>query len=104
MLLEPALANAGGVTLTDATASGLPVVATRTGGVPAIVDDGVTGVLVSPGCVVPDAVAALTVLARPEPWHAMSTAARDRGRDVLSWATWARAAEELCREALASHH
>ncbi len=64
VLLEPARANAGGVTLTDATASGLPVVATRTGGVPSIVDDGVTGFLVDADDPVREAVAALRMAGR----------------------------------------
>ena len=96
VLLEPARANAGGVTLTDATASGLPVVASRTGGVPTIVDDGVTGVLVDPERLVPEAVDALARLARPDTWGAMSRAAQRRGRNELSWERWASTAAELC--------
>lgn len=100
VLLEPARANAGGVTLTDATASGLPVVATRTGGVPAIVDDGVTGVLVDPGDPVAESVAALTRLARPDVWRDMSRAARRRGAHELSWERWATTASGLCAQVL----
>jgi len=37
-----------GTSVMDAQAMGVPVVATRTGGVPDIVEDGVTGLLVSP--------------------------------------------------------
>jgi glycosyltransferase involved in cell wall biosynthesis len=98
VLLEPARANAGGVTLTDATASGLPVVATRTGGVPTIVEDGVTGHLVDPGRLVPEAVDALARLSVPEHWREMSGAARRRGREELSWVRWATTAVELCEE------
>lgn len=99
VLLEPARANAGGVTLTDATASGLPVVATNTGGVPSIVDDGVTGILVDPRRPVPEAVAAVTLLAQPDTWQRVSRAARLRGADELSWARWAATAEALCARA-----
>jgi glycosyltransferase involved in cell wall biosynthesis len=98
VLLEPARANAGGVTLTDATASGLPVVATRTGGVPAIVDDGVTGFLVAPDRSVPESVEALARLADPGVWHLMSRAARCRGAEELSWSRWATTAAELLAE------
>ncbi len=74
VLLETATANAGGVTLTDATASGLPVVATRTGGVPDIVDDGVTGILVPPEALVPASADAVQRLSDPatcsgSPWR-----------------------------------
>ncbi len=96
VLLEPARANAGGVTLTDATASGLPVVATRTGGVPAIVDDGVTGFLADVEDPVAESVHALRRLADPELWRAVSRAARERGSEVLSWDSWAATAVELC--------
>jgi glycosyltransferase involved in cell wall biosynthesis len=37
-----------GTSILDAQAAGVPVVATRTGGIPEIVEDGVSGVLVSP--------------------------------------------------------
>ncbi|MFQ6173015.1 glycosyltransferase family 4 protein [Oryzobacter sp. R7] len=98
VLLEPARANAGGVTLTDATASGLPVVAARTGGVPSIVEDGVTGFLVDPDDLVAGSVDALARLTDHERWRTMARASRDRGATVLSWATWAGAARELCDE------
>lgn len=98
VLLEPARANAGGVTLTDATASGLPVVATRTGGVPSIVDDGVTGFLVDPADPVGGAVGALVSLTDHERWRTMAQASRERGATALSWGTWAATAADLCED------
>ena len=85
--------------LTDATASGPPVVATNAGGVPSIVDDGVTGFLVDPHQAVPEAVAAVTLLSQPDTWHRMSRAARLRGADELSWDRWAATAASLCARA-----
>ena len=90
VLLELAAANAGGVTLTDAAHAGLPAIATRTGGVPDIVRDGVSGYLVPVG---PQGVTAaarrLTELARPETRRRLARGTQEHARDVLSWDRWA---------------
>jgi glycosyltransferase involved in cell wall biosynthesis len=46
---QPSLEEALGITVLQAMASGLPVVATAVGGIPEIVDDAVTGLLVGVG-------------------------------------------------------
>ena len=45
----PSLAESFGVAAVEAAACGLAVVASRTGGIPEVVQDGVTGILVEPG-------------------------------------------------------
>jgi glycosyltransferase involved in cell wall biosynthesis len=48
LVVLPSVAEAFGLVLTEALYLGTPVVATRVGGIPEIVDDGVDGVLVAP--------------------------------------------------------
>src|SRR4030095_10611604 len=49
LVILPSVAEAFGLAITEALYIGTPVVATRVGGIPEIVDDGVDGVLVPPG-------------------------------------------------------
>jgi len=48
LLVMPSRSEGLGTTVVDAQMAGLPVVATRTGGLPELVEDGVTGLLVPP--------------------------------------------------------
>lgn len=96
VLLEMARSNAAGVVLTDAAAFGLPVVATASGGVASIVDEGVTGYLVPPGDV-DQAVAKLVTLTDPQLLHRLSAAAVQRSADVLNWGRWAATAAAVCQ-------
>ncbi|MFX0537509.1 glycosyltransferase family 4 protein [Ornithinimicrobium sp. Y1847] len=101
VLLELATANATGVTLTDAAHAGLPVVAARTGGVATVVEDGVTGFLVTPGeAMVAQAVEALAAMTDPDLRASFSQAARQRAADLLNWDQWADSIVALAREAL----
>jgi glycosyltransferase involved in cell wall biosynthesis len=79
-----------GLTLLEAMASGTPVVASRVGGVPEIVEDGVTGFLVPPGDVeaLRDRVGYL--LAHPRQAAQLGAAAREH---VLARFTWQACAE-----------
>jgi glycosyltransferase involved in cell wall biosynthesis len=47
-LLQPSFGEALGLTILEALQHGLPVIASRTGGIPEIIKDGVNGLLVSP--------------------------------------------------------
>ena len=67
--------------LVEAAASARPVVATRVGGVPEIVRDGLTGLLVRPGSPRYIADAVLSLLADPDRGRKMGVAARDWVRD-----------------------
>jgi glycosyltransferase involved in cell wall biosynthesis len=77
VLVLPSYQEPFGTVLAEAMAVGVPVVATRVGGLPEVVDDGVTGRLTTPGD--PDALAAavLDVLAHRD---RMGAAARERAQ------------------------
>ena len=79
-----------GLSVIEAMASGTPVIASRIGGVPEVVEDGVTGFLVEPGDVeaLRDRLALL--LADPSKARQMGDAGRDA---VLQRFTWQRCAE-----------
>lgn len=100
VLLELATANAGGVTLTDAAAFGLPAIATDTGGVSTIVDDETTGILVPGGAeTFSAAVEALKRMADHQVRSRYAVGARERHEAILNWDSWADAVVALCAEA-----
>jgi len=75
---QPSVREELGLAAAEAQACGVPVVATRTGGVPEVVEDGVTGLLVAPR----DAAAMAAALARllDDPDEARALGARGRER------------------------
>ena len=88
----PAINEAYGLALLEAQAAGLPVVAGRSGGVPEVVADGVTGLLTPPGDSTAFADALRALLVDTERRRTMATAAADRARTRLDVA---RAVEAL---------
>jgi glycosyltransferase involved in cell wall biosynthesis len=89
------------VAVLEAMAAGLPVVATRVGGVPEVVIDGVTGLLVPPRN--PDALseAILRLLQDPDLRHRMGQAGRERVRERFSLEQMIRKTEALYERLLA---
>ena len=77
VLVAPSHQEPFGTVLSEAMAAGVPVVATRVGGLAEVVDDGVTGLLVEPGDPEALARAVLHVLADRDP---MGAAARQAAR------------------------
>lgn len=73
-----------GLSVLEAMAAGLPVVASDVGGVPEAVEDGVTGLLIRPGDSGGIVEGVLSVLGRPDRGAAMGQAGRKRARDRFS--------------------
>jgi len=76
LFVFPSLNEGMGRALVEAMAAGLPVIATRVGGIPDVVVDGETGVLVPPGDELALAAAVLALLQDPERMGAFGEAAR----------------------------
>ncbi|MFQ5592128.1 MAG: glycosyltransferase family 4 protein [Phycisphaerae bacterium] len=85
VLVNPSLSEAFGMSLVEGMASGLPVVATRVGGMTEIVEEGKTGLLVEPGDHRALAEALLTILDRPDCGRTMGKAGRERAAHLFSW-------------------
>jgi glycosyltransferase involved in cell wall biosynthesis len=74
-----------GLALLEAMSSGCPVIATAVGGMPEIVDDGVTGFVVPPSDPAAIGDAVNTLLNREDVWHDMSVAARESVCRRFTW-------------------
>jgi len=84
ILVSASLAEHFGIVIIEAMAMAKPVVGTRAGGVPEIVIDGQTGILVEPASSEEMAGAILSLLADPEHARAMGVAGLERVRDCFS--------------------
>lgn len=102
LLLEPSRFSAGGVTITDAICHGLPVLATKVGGIPTIVREGKTGWLARPVRAIPEMTQLLSTLERAD-IEAASTAALTDARERLNWDVWADQLVALVEQVQKSH-
>jgi glycosyltransferase involved in cell wall biosynthesis len=86
----------------EAMAHGLPVLASRAGGIPDKIQDGVSGRLVPPGDIEALGRGLLELASAPEAWRAMGERGRLRVRADFSWSNLAERTmalyEELVRE------
>lgn len=91
LMLNPSLADNMPNSVLEAMASGLPLVSTHVGGVPWIVRDGETGLLVPPGDAQAMAAAALRVLGEPGMWQRLA----DAGHEEVQRYAWPQVARRL---------
>ncbi|HYO75605.1 MAG TPA: glycosyltransferase family 4 protein, partial [Thermoanaerobaculia bacterium] len=87
-LVHPSLDDAFPTVLLEAMAAGLPVVATRVGGIPEIVNDGATGILVPPGDAEALASGIEELLSDRERMRRMGALATDSAITRFSTAAW----------------
>jgi glycosyltransferase involved in cell wall biosynthesis len=76
LLVLPSLGESAPLVISQAMCLGLPVVATRVGGIPEMVEHGLTGMLVPPGESEPLADALMQLLDDPQLRHRLGAAAR----------------------------
>ena len=92
-----------GLVAAEAMAAARPVVASRVGGLPEIITDGETGVLVPPDDPAALAEALLALLTNPTRARTMGLAARQRALDLFSAERMSHEYRELFRDLLARH-
>lgn len=101
LLVVPSIEREGfGLAALEGMDAGLPVVASRLGGLPEVVEDGRTGLLVSPGDVRGMALAIGRLLASPEERRAMGSEGRKRVESRFRAASMSRRVETVYEEAL----
>lgn len=103
VLLHPSRHDALPTTIIEAMAAGTPVLATRVGGIPELIDDGVSGILLAPPPVPSEIAAVLAGLLRdPARRRQLAAAGRARFEREFTARRWAICIEELYRDVLSS--
>jgi len=101
IFVMPSLEEGFGISALEAMAAGLPVVATRVGGVPELIEDGKTGWLVQPADNAAMASRIRLLLNNPEQRLGMAAAAQARVRDHFSIAEMTESFAKLYDDLLA---
>jgi len=95
LVVLPSVAEAFGLVVTEALYLGTPVVASRVGGIPEIVEDGIDGLLVPPANSEALTDAIVRLLGDPEKPRLMAGAGRERIREQFSFEKMIRAYEHI---------
>ena len=96
----PSISEGFGIALLEAMAAGLPIIATRVGGIPYVLEDGKNGLLVNPGSSSDLAEKILMLMRSPELMKKMSEANREKSRSY-SWENIVSQLEKLLNEVVA---
>lgn len=100
LLVLPSHYEPFGRVLIEAMAAGKPVIGTRVGGIPEIIDDGVTGLLVPPHSPEELAQAIIKILQDPEMARRMGEAGRKRAQELFSVERYVAEIEKIYEELL----
>ena len=103
VFVRPSTIEGMPLTILEAMASGLPVIATDVGGVKEIVAHGTTGLVVAPGSAAP-VVDAMLELMDPQRRHQMGVAALERVQDEFNWESTAAANLRFFEDVIGTHH
>jgi glycosyltransferase involved in cell wall biosynthesis len=85
VLVLPSLSEGCPVVVLEASASGIPVIASRVGGVPDLIDDGKTGIIVNPKNILDLEQALLKLKNNSELKLEMGKRARERVASEFTW-------------------
>jgi glycogen(starch) synthase len=102
LLVLPSLYEELGTVLLEAMWVGLPIVASRTGGIPDVIEDGINGLLVPPGDPHTLAGAIDRVLGTPDLARRLAEAASQRAKEY-DWEVLAERVLKVYRELTAGH-